>query len=269
MLNAPTPDMVFGSRIGHFPGTVSENKQRLEKSDHHLLARVLHDHAGKKHQVIGAFRFGVRRGAAQRVGLEQDVGIGKQQPVASGQLARTPHGVRLAHPTGRQISDVNDFEPAWRCSGRNPLHDLAGLVRRPIVNGDHFVVVVFEGKQASERGLDVGGLVAGRNDDADFRISRRLAVPIRTGNIGDFRHADRRVSKTPEPGQPQNASSNPVEITHPDRGSGGTGFVLSSYNGSEAHTVKEYRRRDRHRDNGKDEGCLQRMPVGDISHKSR
>ena len=77
---------------------MSEDEQRLEESDHHLLAGMLHDHAGKEDQVIGAFRFGIRQSAAQSVGLEQNVGIGEQQPVATGQVARTPHGVGLAHP---------------------------------------------------------------------------------------------------------------------------------------------------------------------------
>ena len=99
--------------------------------------------------------------------------------------------------------------------------------RRAIVHGDDFVVVVIEGKQASERGLDVGGFVAGGNNDADARIAGRPAVPLRTGDVGDFRHADRRIGQTPEPGQAQGASSNPVEIIHPAEGSGGTGLSIS------------------------------------------
>ena len=56
-------DVIFGFWIGDFPGTMSEDEQRLEKSDHHLLARVLHDHAGKKHEVIGTFGFSIGQGA--------------------------------------------------------------------------------------------------------------------------------------------------------------------------------------------------------------
>ena len=70
---------------------------------------------------------------------------------------------------GRQVGDVNNLEPARRRGGRNSFHDLAGLIRGAIVYSDHFVVVVFEGKQASERGFDVGSFVAGGNNDADAR----------------------------------------------------------------------------------------------------
>ena len=98
---------------------MSEDEQGLEESDHHPFARVLHDHAGKEHKMVGAFGFSKSQSAAESIGLEQDIGIGEQQPVASGQVAGAPHGVRLAHPTRRQFCDVDDLEPARRRGGGN------------------------------------------------------------------------------------------------------------------------------------------------------
>src|SRR5258706_6955166 len=104
---------------------------------------------------------------------------------------------------------MNGFESAGR-RGRNSLHDLASLIRRAIVYGDHFVIVVFEGKQARERSPDVSGFIAGGNDDADPRIFSRLAIPLRTGNIWDFLHSYRRVGETPEPGQTHKGFHHPM-----------------------------------------------------------
>src|SRR5258708_28503890 len=73
---------------------------------------------------------------------------------------------------------MNGFESAGR-RGRNSLHDLASLIRRAIVYSDHFVIVVFEGKQARERSPDVGGFIAGGNDHSDPRMLCRPYVPLR------------------------------------------------------------------------------------------
>src|SRR5258708_27498969 len=48
--------------IGNFPRAVSENEKRLEESDHHSLARPLHDHAREKDNVVSSLRFGIGNG---------------------------------------------------------------------------------------------------------------------------------------------------------------------------------------------------------------
>src|SRR6266849_9557784 len=63
--------------IGNFPRAVSENEKRLEESDHHSLARPLHDHAREKDDVVSSLSFGVSNSTPQRIGLEQYVGIGE------------------------------------------------------------------------------------------------------------------------------------------------------------------------------------------------
>src|ERR1700674_5113230 len=50
-------------RIGNFPRAVSENEKRLEESDHHFLARPLHDHAGEKDDMVCSLNFGIGNGA--------------------------------------------------------------------------------------------------------------------------------------------------------------------------------------------------------------
>ena len=79
--------VVLRPGISHFPRTMPENKERLKKGNHHSLARVLHDHARKKHHVIGFFGFGIGDRASHRVRLEQNVGVGEEQPVACRLLA--------------------------------------------------------------------------------------------------------------------------------------------------------------------------------------
>ena len=65
-------------RIRYSPGPVSENEQRLEKSNHHFLAGSLHDHSREHHYVIGLLRFGIGDSAAHGIGLKQHVGIGEE-----------------------------------------------------------------------------------------------------------------------------------------------------------------------------------------------
>ena len=47
-VECPYADVIFGLWVGNLPGTMSEDEQGLEKSDHHFFPRVLHDHAGKE-----------------------------------------------------------------------------------------------------------------------------------------------------------------------------------------------------------------------------
>src|SRR6202790_1107906 len=84
--------------IGNFPRAVSENKKRLKESDHHFLARPLHDHAREKDDMVGSLRFGVSNGAPQRIALEEHIGIGEEQPIPTRLLAGCPHGICSTEP---------------------------------------------------------------------------------------------------------------------------------------------------------------------------
>ena len=97
--------------IGNFPRPVSENEKHLEESDHHSLAPALHDHAREKDDVIGALRFSIGNGSPQRIGLEEYIGIGEEQPVPSRLLASGKHGVRFAQPPRWQFRNVDYLEP--------------------------------------------------------------------------------------------------------------------------------------------------------------
>jgi len=48
---------------------MSEDEERLKKSDHHALARSLHDHSREKDNVVSALSFGIGNSAAQGIGL--------------------------------------------------------------------------------------------------------------------------------------------------------------------------------------------------------
>src|SRR5260370_5496420 len=63
--------------VGNFPRAVSENEQRLEKSNHHFLAWPLHNHARKKDDMVSSLSVGIGTRAPQRIGLEKYVGIGE------------------------------------------------------------------------------------------------------------------------------------------------------------------------------------------------
>ncbi len=52
--------------------------------------------------MIGLLGFGIKQGAAKSVGLEQDIGVGEQQPVTGSLLRGAPHGVGFAQPAGGQ-----------------------------------------------------------------------------------------------------------------------------------------------------------------------
>ncbi len=172
--------------------------------------------------MVGGFSFGVGNRSPENIGLEQHVGIGKKQPVPSGLIARAPHGVGFAHPAGRQLGDTYYPKTTDRRTISNCFYDLASSISGSIIYGDDLIVVVVEREQSSQRRLDVRCFVAGWNDDADPRgatmniapTKGRLAIPLRTGDIGNFRHTKRGVHETPKPRQPQRATCNPVEIAH-------------------------------------------------------
>ena len=100
--------------------------------------------------MIRALGFGVSNRATKAVWTEHHVRIGEQEPVCSGLLCRAPHGVGLSHPARRQFSDVDNPEigfrrvrmPVARCG--EIVHNLAGPICRPIIDGDDFVVVVIQ-----------------------------------------------------------------------------------------------------------------------------
>src|ERR1022692_1638574 len=98
--------------VSDFPGTMSENEERLEKCDHHSLAPLLHDHAGEKYHVIRLFCLGISNRTPHRIRLEQHIRIGEEQPVSSRVVTRSPHGVSFAHPTRGQLRNMNHLE-SW------------------------------------------------------------------------------------------------------------------------------------------------------------
>src|SRR5208282_140602 len=89
--------------IGNFPWPVSENKKHLEKRDHHSLAYALHNHAREKNEMVGSLRLGISKGAPQHIGLEEYVGVRKEQPLSCRLLTSRPHRVRFPQPARGQF----------------------------------------------------------------------------------------------------------------------------------------------------------------------
>ena len=143
--------------------------------------------------MVGRFGLRVGQGAAQHVRPEKHVGIGKQQPVATRLIGRTPHGMNLPQPARRQLGNVNNFQAtASFRSGRDSIHDFARAIGGTIVYGDDFVIVVIEFQQLGERRPDVFFFIASRNNDADARISVRsrwFPIPFGPRDVGDLGHA--------------------------------------------------------------------------------
>ena len=102
---------------------------------------------------------------------------------------------------------------------RHPFHDLPGLIGRPIVHRNHFVIVIVEFQQPVQRLFDVAFFIARRYDDRNSRIagsSDRIAIPFRLGDIGHTGHADRGINDAREPGQSQDGAGDPMKVMHPD-----------------------------------------------------
>lgn len=104
------PHVVLRLGISDLPWPVSKNEKRLEERDHHSLARALHDHAREKNNVVGSFRLRVSHRAPQSIGLEEDVGIGKEQPLPRRLQSGRPHSVRFAEPPRGQFRNVDHLQ---------------------------------------------------------------------------------------------------------------------------------------------------------------
>src|SRR6202521_215230 len=201
-------------RVGNFPRAVSENEKRLKESDHHFLARPLHDHAREKDDMIGSLSFGIGNSAPQRIGFEEYIRIGEEQPVPTRLLAGHPHGMRFAEPPRGQFRNVDDLQQAM-CLGarRNLIHNLSGAVRRTIIDGDNFIVGIIEGEQLPQRLANMFFLVARRNNNADSRLavwSRWPAIPFGPRDVGDMRHTECRFHDARKPGQCEDAACDPM-----------------------------------------------------------
>src|SRR5579872_6219142 len=131
--------VIFALRIGHLPRAMSENKQRLEKGNHHSFTRTMHDHERKQDNMVSMLCFGIGKSTSKGVGTEEHIGIGEQKPFASRLISARPHGMHLSHPALRQFIDMNDLKAFHRLyPGGNMLHDLACAVRRAVVDRDDF-----------------------------------------------------------------------------------------------------------------------------------
>ncbi len=169
--------------------------------------------------MVGFLGLGIGNRPAQGVGLEENIGVGEEQPVASRLFTRDPHGVRLAQPAGRQFCNVDNSQLAMRFRpGRNLIHDLAGVVGGAVVDRNHFKVGILESQQAGEGFADMRFFVASRNDDADARLAIRscgVVIPFRPGDVCDFWHSQRGIDDPGEPGQRQNRACDPEKVRHP------------------------------------------------------
>ena len=65
---------------------------------------------GNEHEMIGVLGFGEVDGAEERVGREEHIGIGEEQPGRGGLTGSKGHGMELAQPARRKIDDMNDGE---------------------------------------------------------------------------------------------------------------------------------------------------------------
>ena len=158
--------------------------------------------------MIGTLRLGVSQRAPQRVGLEVNIGVREEQPVAGRNFTGTPHGMRLAHPTGWQFCDVDDSQlvPRFRTS-RGPVHDRPGAIRGAVVDRDDFVVGILERQKLSQRLANMLFFVAGGDNDADPGLttgSYRFAIPFRPCNVRNLRHSERGIDDPGEPDHRQN-----------------------------------------------------------------
>src|SRR4029077_6004485 len=103
--------------------------------------------------------------------------------------------------------------------GRDLVHDRSRSVGGAVIYRDDFVVVVVQDEQLQKGLLDVVLFIAGGDDNADPRVPfgrYRFAIPLRARNIRDLSHAKSSLAKPLKPYQPKDATSDPVEIAHPN-----------------------------------------------------
>src|ERR1700680_26754 len=96
-------------------------------------------------------------------------------------------------------------------------HNVARRIRRPVVDRDHFIVVVIEREQRLQRLCNRLFLITGRNNNGDTRIAggqNRIAIPFWTRNIGNAGHAKGSIHNAGNPCQGQNPSRNPIKVHH-------------------------------------------------------
>src|ERR1700690_408328 len=102
--------VVFGFGVGDFPGAMTKDEHQLEERQHHFFSDMLHQHARKQYDVIGALLFGVGDGAADAIGAEHDVGVGEEQPIGIRRGFRGGvHSVGFAHPARGEFFYVDDY----------------------------------------------------------------------------------------------------------------------------------------------------------------
>src|SRR5437879_12818302 len=102
--------------------------------------------------MVGRFGFSIGEGAAQRGRLKENVVCPKEEPVASGLLRGSPHGMSFSQPASGQRVDVNHFQSAMRLRGcGDSIHSLAGSVGGAIIDRDHFIVAVIKREKAGKR----------------------------------------------------------------------------------------------------------------------
>jgi hypothetical protein len=78
--------------------------------------------------------------------------------------------VGLAQPAGRQFGDVESAEFVRVLAG-DGVDEVAGLIGAAVVDGDDLEVGIVLREEGVEGGGDIGGLVAGGDDDGDRRAA--------------------------------------------------------------------------------------------------
>src|SRR2546429_7030847 len=76
-IKRPRSHMISGIGILHLPGALPKREHRLDRAEHHLLTKSLHDERGKDHKMICAGTLGISYCPAQRIGPKEDIAVGK------------------------------------------------------------------------------------------------------------------------------------------------------------------------------------------------
>lgn len=158
--------VIFCFGVGDAPGTGGPEAEYLEEAEDGGFVPAMNDGGGDGDEVVGVGGYGVGEGDADGGGVEENVGVGEEQVVGGGLAGGEGHGVGFSQPAGREFGDVEDAE-FFRVLGGDGVDDCTGLVGAAVVDGDDVEVGVVLCEERVERGSNVGGFVAGGDDDGN------------------------------------------------------------------------------------------------------
>jgi hypothetical protein len=161
------PDADVGRALGiaNRPGPHIEQEIHAERDDERLQEPRGHAGLGRRGEVVDVLGQRQPDCPPQRARLEEDVGVGEEEPLAARAVGPELQGVVFAEPAGGQLRQMHDVE--LRKLRRQAPENLARPIGRAVVDKRDFQAGIVERGERTDGPLDVPLFVAGRSDERD------------------------------------------------------------------------------------------------------